>query len=242
MRAGGHAPSGSAWFRHEEAELLLEACQALKPRWAAFLLVCFTGGLRWGEATALYVNDIDWNRSRLHVQRTWSEDGGRIEATKDGEDRWVKLPASALAALRAHLEAMALEAQLNRWTHEQHRLVFPNSMGKVTRYGAFSEHVWRPLLAATKLPYRKPHAMRHSYATWLLEGGADIRWVQRQMGHATIAQTSDTYGRLESERHEERVNLDELLTPRRPAASQYVPPPAPERRLDAEAIRFVGER
>jgi hypothetical protein len=40
----------------------------------------------------------------------------------------------------------------------------PNSQGKVTRYGAFSEHVWRPLLTATKLPYRKPHAMRHSYA------------------------------------------------------------------------------
>jgi len=68
--------------------------------------------------------------------------------------------------------------------------------------------------------------MRHSYATWLLEGGADIRWVQRQLGHATIAQTSDPYGHLEVERHEERVNLDEVLTPRRrPAASQYVPPP-----------------
>ena len=118
------------WFRHGEAAVLLEACQALKPRWAAFLLVCFTGGLRWGEATALHVGDIDWSRSRLHVQRTWSEDGGRIERTKDGEDRWVKLPASALEALRTQVEAMALEAQLNRWTHEQRRLVFPNGSGR----------------------------------------------------------------------------------------------------------------
>jgi integrase len=123
--------------------VLLEACRALKPRWAAFILVCFTGGLRWGEATALYINDIDWSRSRLHVQRTWSEDGGRIEATKN---RWVKLPASALETLRAQVEATPLEAQPNGWTHEQRRLVFPNSMGKVTRYGAFSEHVWQPLL------------------------------------------------------------------------------------------------
>jgi len=76
--------------------------------------------------------------------------------------------------------------------------------------------------SATKPPYRKPHVMRHSYATWLLEAGPDIRCVQRQLGHATIAQTSDTYGRLESDRHEARVNLDKVLTPRRrPAASLY---------------------
>ena len=228
------------WFRHGEAAVLLEACQALKPRWAAFLLVCFTGGLRWGEATALHVGDIDWSRSRLHVQRTWSEDGGRIERTKDGEDRWVKLPASALEALRTQVEAMALEAQLNRWTHEQRRLVFPNGIGKVTRYGAFSEHVWRPLLTATKLPYRKPQAMRHSYATWLLEGGADIRWVQRQFGHATIAQTSDTYGHLESDRHEERVNLDEVLTPKRvPPRPNTSHPPPPEPRPNAQLLRII---
>jgi hypothetical protein len=41
------------------------------------------------------------------VQRTCSEDGGRIEAIKDGEGRWVKLPASALEALRAQVETMA---------------------------------------------------------------------------------------------------------------------------------------
>ena len=135
---------------------------------------------------------------------------------------------------------MALEAQLNGWAHEQRRLVFPNSMGKVTRYGAFSEHVWQPLLAATKLPYRKPHAMRHSYATWLLEAGADIRWVQRQLGHATIAQTSDTYGHLESEQHEERVNLDELLTPKRvPPRPNTSHPPPPEPRPNSQLLRII---
>lgn len=71
------------WFRQAEARTLLDACQALKPRWVAFLMVCFGGGLRWGEATALSCQDIDWARERLHVERTWSEDGGRIEACKE---------------------------------------------------------------------------------------------------------------------------------------------------------------
>ena len=37
--------------------------------------------------------------------------------------------------------------------------------GRVTRYGAFAEHVWKPLLSGAELPYRKPQGMRHSYAT-----------------------------------------------------------------------------
>ena len=78
------------WFTPKEAQTLLAACRELKPRWYPFLLVCFGGGLRWGEVTALYSTDIDWKRGRLHVQRTWSEDGGRIEDCKDGEDRWVR--------------------------------------------------------------------------------------------------------------------------------------------------------
>ena len=192
------------WFRQGEARTLLAACQALKPRWLAFLMVCFGGGLRWGEATALACQDIDWARARVHVARTWSEGGGRIEACKDGEDRWVKLPPATM------------------WTPAARQLVFPNTVGRITRHGAFLELVWQPLLAAAKLPYRKPHAMRHSYATWMLEAGADLRWVKDQLGHASIEETEGTYGHLERERHERRVDLDVMLggvQPRPPAST-----------------------
>jgi integrase len=197
------------WFRREEARDLVKVCQALRPRWTAFLRLCFGGGLRWGEATALERRDLDWTRGRVHVERTWSEDGSRFEPCKDGEDRWVKLPAAALEALRAHVESMELEGSVMEWTTRA--LVFPNSVGRVTRYGTFLEHVWQPLLAAAKLPYRKPHAMRHSYATWLLEEGVDLRWVKDQMGHSSIEETEGTYGHLEAERHERRVDLDGIL-------------------------------
>ena len=71
--------------------------------------------------------------------------------------------------------------------------------------------MWRPLLTAAKLPYRKPHSMRHSYAIWMLEEGADLRYVRDQMGHSSIDETEGTYGHLERERHEQRVDLDRVL-------------------------------
>ena len=125
-------------------------------------MVGFGGGLRWGEITALERTDIDWKRERVHVQRTWSEDGGRIEATKDDEDRWVKLPTETMEALRVHCEAMDLQASMKDWSPEQRKLVFPNKKGRITRYGQFLELVWQDLLEETELPYRKPQAMRHS--------------------------------------------------------------------------------
>src|SRR5262245_31371769 len=50
-----------------------------------------------------------------------------------------------------------------------------------------------------------PRRSSFPFATWLLEVGADIRWVQRQLGHASIGQTADTYGHVQPERHEAAV-------------------------------------
>ena len=77
-----------------------------------------------------YRTDIDWKRGRIHVQRTWSDKAGRIEEPKDSKGRYVKASPALLEALRAHLEAAALEAQINRWTPEQRQLVFPNKAGR----------------------------------------------------------------------------------------------------------------
>jgi integrase len=83
----------------------------------------------------------------------------------------------------------------------------------VTHHGLFAGLVWRPLLAKAGLPHRPYHATRHTFATWLLESGADLRWVQRQLGHASIAQTADTYGHVQPDRHAGAVDvLDQYLT------------------------------
>ncbi len=202
-----------AFFTPEEGPQIVGTARAMFPRWYPFILTGLLAGIRWGESASLHKADIDWRRGRMHVQRTFSEKGNSMQPCKDGEDRWVKASPALLTALREHITAMELEGQVNGWTPEQRQLVFPTTHGRVIRYSYFLESVWQPLLAKAGLPYRKYHATRHTYATWLLEDGADLRWVQAQMGHASIEQTAGTYGHCQPERHEAAVvGLDRYLS------------------------------
>ena len=203
----------TAYFAQEEAPQLVATARALFPRWHAFILTGLLAGLRWGESAALRVSDIDFRRGRIRVERTWSDKAGRLEAPKDHDGRHVKASPALLGALRAHLEAVALEGQVHDWSPEQRALVFPNKAGRIMQYSTFIEDVWQPLLAKAGLTYRKYHSTRHTFATWLLSDGADLRWVQQQLGHASIAQTADTYGHVQPDRHESAVNaLDQYLS------------------------------
>ena len=205
--------SAAVFFAQEEAPQLVATARALFPRWHVFILTGLLGGLRWGESAALRVSDIDFRRGRIGVARTWSDKAGRIEAPKDHEGRFVKASPALLTALRAQLEAVALEGQVQDWSPEQRELVFPNKAGRIMQYSSFLEDVWQPLLTKAGLPDRKYHSTRHTFATWLLSDGADLRWVQQQLGHASIAQTADTYGHVQPDRHEAAVNaLDQYLS------------------------------
>ena len=144
----------------------------------------------------------------LRVLNCASENGLSLET-------WGRLCVrpTALEVLRAHLETMELEAQIRGWSQEQRRLIFPNTFGRIPRFCTFLMKFWVPLLTLAKLPYRSPHAMRHSYATWMLEDGADLRYVKDQLGHASIDETEGTYGHLERRRHEAAADLDAYLQP-----------------------------
>lgn len=212
--AHGKRTARAAHFTREEAPQLVATAAALFPRWSAFILTGLLAGLRWGESAALRWSDVETERAWVTVQRTWSDKGRRLEACKNGEMRRVKIPAALLEALRVHRENTALEGSVKGWTPEQRALVFPTPAGRIMRHGHFVESVWQPLLAKAGIPYRKYHATRHSFATWMLDEGADVRWVQAQLGHATIAQTVDTYAHLDGAKHESGVEaLNHYLVP-----------------------------
>ena len=188
-------------FFHPDEGVRLEAtAQAAYPRWHPFLLTGLLAGLRWGETAGLYKGDIDWRRGRIHVQQAYSDKANRIGPCKNNKDRWVAASPHLLAVLRSHVEAMDLEGQVRGWSAEQRQVLFPTAEGRIVRHATFIWSVWQPLLSKAGVPYRKYHATRHTYATWMLEAGTDLRWVSKQMGHASLKQTADTYGHLIVER------------------------------------------
>ena len=198
------------FYTGPQSHRLIEAAKALKPRWVPFLMTSLLGGLRWGEAAALQVTDVDFRRHRVSVTKGVSENG-RVELTKTHLWRTVKMSPALEAVLKKQVETVSLEGSLHpTWTPEQKSLLFPNKVGHVGHYPSFHTHVWKPLVKAAKLPYKTPHAQRHTFATLLLEDGADPRYVQKLLGHSSIKITSDTYGHVMDETHEQKQSLSRL--------------------------------
>ena len=72
----------------------------------------------------------------------------------------------------------------------------------------FHYRIWQPVMRASNLAYRKPHGLRHTYASLLLTQGANMLYVKEQLGHHSIQVTVDIYGHLvpQSVRHADQLD------------------------------------
>jgi integrase len=118
-----------------------------------------------------------------------------------------------LQALREHVAGMELEGQLNDWSAEQRQLVFPNTVGRITHYGQFLENVRQPVVSKAGLPYRKHHATRHTYATWLLSDGPTCSGSSdRRATRRLVRQPTPTGMSSRSVRSQQAAELDRYLS------------------------------
>jgi site-specific recombinase XerD len=172
-----------------EAERLIDAAAGTTPRALrdrALVELLYGAGLRVGEAVGLAKNDVDLERRLVRAMG------------KGTKERIVPLGRPAAEALRLYLGRG--RPHLDRRRRPE---LFLNAHGGgLTRAGVFL--VLRRLADKAGLDPERihPHLLRHSFATHLLEGGADLRSVQEMLGHADLA-TTELYTHVSDRRRRE---------------------------------------
>lgn len=148
----------------------------------AMLELAYGAGLRVSEWVGLGIRDLRLDESLVRVRG------------KGGKERLVPFGRSALAALAIYLRE--LRPRLERGLGKG--VLFLNARGQpLSRMGAW-KIVRRHVTAAGIARRVSPHTLRHSFATHLLEGGADLRAVQEMLGHADIS-TTQVYTHVDRE-------------------------------------------
>lgn len=155
--------------------------EALARRDAALLELLYATGMRISELAGLTVDRVDVARRRARV------------TGKGNKERDLLFGAPAAAALRAYLaEARPVLAARSR---QPSSAVFLNANGTPLSVRGARLVLERWVTAAGTPARTSPHTLRHSFATHLLEGGADLRVVQELLGHANL-QTTQVYTHL----------------------------------------------
>jgi integrase/recombinase XerD len=165
----------------------------------ALLELLYGTGARISEAVGLDVDDVDLAGRGGADRRTRGgpgpdSRGPREEiatvrlAGKGGKQRIVPVGSYALASIDAYLVQARPALAARARSGQPGPALFLNARGgRLTRQGAWG--ALRAAAARAGLPEISPHVLRHSFATHLLDGGADVRVVQELLGHASVTTT-----------------------------------------------------
>ncbi len=187
VKSPRHARHLPRHLRPGEIETLLEAADGEEPldrRDRALLELLYASGLRVGELIGLDWSDLDLAARTLRV------------TGKGGKERLVPFGAPAAEALQRWLESWDSIRQRAADTAEP---VFLNYRGHRLSTRSVRRIVDRYVDRAAIASGVHPHTLRHTFATHLLEGGADLRTIQELLGHSSLS-TTQRYTHVEIER------------------------------------------
>jgi site-specific recombinase XerD len=171
----------------EVAELLerIPASGALGLRDRAMFELAYSAGLRSEELVNLDLESVDPDAEEVRVEGK----GGKTRVVPCGEPAWRALD-TYLARGRPELESAEPAVE---------RALFLSRTGRRLSTSDIRRRLRVQVRHAALQAGVSPHTLRHSFATHLLEGGADLRVIQELLGHSSIS-TTQTYTRVESQR------------------------------------------
>lgn len=186
-RTGEEATKEVRFLTYGEFDQLIEH---VPTHWRPFVTFLFGTGLRFSEATALQVQDVNPDHGTLRVVRAWKREKGGVR---------VGPPKSPASRRTIALGGPALEAVLPLLDRPGASWLFLTSTGRVVLHPNFYNRVWAPACDAAGLgPDNRPgiHSSRHTHASWLIAQGAPLEFVQERLGHEEFATTRKFYVHL----------------------------------------------
>lgn len=195
------------FLEYEEVKRLLETPPIntwLGARDRAIMETLYSTGIRVSELVALNMEDIDFLGEVIHVRG------------KGKKERIAPIGTSALQTIQHYMEYRNKRAQNN--TNFDSKVLFVNKHGKRLSTRSVRRKMDKYLKMAGLDPAISPHTLRHSFATHMLNNGADLRSVQELLGHQSLS-TTQVYTHLTTSR------LKEVYENAHPRNDQYNPNP-----------------
>jgi integrase len=173
-----------------------ETCQDYHP----LLLMAVRAGLRRGELVALQWGDVQLGGDGKDSQRFILVQHNYVRrehtTTKSKKSRRVDLSRELRRVLVELRDKRLLEAYLKGKSDISDELIFRSPEGTILDPDNLYHRVFLPVLAKAGIRKIRPHDLRHTFGSLLLQNGASIVYVKEQMGHSSIHVTVDTYGHL----------------------------------------------
>lgn len=167
----------------------LELLASESGKYESLVWLLGTSGLRWGEAAALRTSDVDFLRRRIELHSNAVQINGRmvVGSLKSGKSRVVPVPAFVIE-------------QLSAICRGRDDLLFPSPTGGYLKPPGteswLTSAVSRCRTADPTFPRITAHDLRHTAASLAISAGANVKVVQRMLGHASAAMTLDVYADL----------------------------------------------
>lgn len=168
---------------------------AVDPEWRTFFTVLGLTGMRLGEALGMRWKNLDFDAGVYNVTERLYE--AHFDTPKsDAGRRRIDLSGAVLEALRTHKAEQAQHRLESGGRYSDEDLVFCAAWGiPITNYKPL-RHAFAAGLKAAGCPAVRIHDLRHTYASLLIAQGENPKYIQRQLGHASIQMTFDVYGHL----------------------------------------------
>ncbi|WP_335870707.1 tyrosine recombinase XerC [Bacillus sp. 2205SS5-2] len=175
-----HHPKGEKklphFFYEEDMEKLIDICQGESPlqrRNLALFELLYATGIRVSECVSIQLRDFDFSSSTLLVKG------------KGKKERYVPFGSFAGDAIEIYIH----NARPTLMKNQEHSFLFVNFRGNPLTTGGIRHILTKLVSKATVNGKMHPHMLRHTFATHLLNNGADLRSVQELLGHAHLSST-----------------------------------------------------